>query len=42
VSLGTTIPPQDIANIALYLATAPGRHISGQAIAICGDTQMLS
>jgi NAD(P)-dependent dehydrogenase (short-subunit alcohol dehydrogenase family) len=41
VSLGTTIPPQDIANIALYLATAPGRHISGQAISVCGGTRHL-
>jgi len=41
VSLRTTIPPQDIANMALYLATAPGRHISGQAISVCGGTRYL-
>ena len=41
VSLGTTIAPQDIANVALYLATAPGRHISGQAISVCGGTRYL-
>jgi NAD(P)-dependent dehydrogenase (short-subunit alcohol dehydrogenase family) len=41
VSLKTTVAPQDIANIALYLATAPGRHISGQAISVCGGTRYL-
>jgi len=41
VSLRTTIQPQDIANMALYLATAPGRHISGQAISVCGGTRYL-
>ncbi len=41
VSLETTVTAQDIANIALYLATAPGRHISGQAISVCGGTRYL-
>ena len=41
VSLRTTVTAQDIANIALYLATAPGRHISGQAISVCGGTRYL-
>jgi NAD(P)-dependent dehydrogenase (short-subunit alcohol dehydrogenase family) len=41
VSLRTTVTPQDIANMALYLATAPGRHISGQAISICGGARYL-
>src|SRR5688500_4464521 len=41
VSLHTTVTPQDIANMALYLATAPGRHISGQAISVCGGTRYL-
>jgi NAD(P)-dependent dehydrogenase (short-subunit alcohol dehydrogenase family) len=36
-SLRSTVTPQDIANMALFLATAPGRHISGQAISICAD-----
>ena len=40
-SLNTTVTPQDIANMALYLATAPGRHISGQDIAICGGSRYL-
>lgn len=41
VSMKTTVAPQDIANIALFLATAPGRHISGQAISVCGGTRYL-
>jgi NAD(P)-dependent dehydrogenase (short-subunit alcohol dehydrogenase family) len=41
VSMHTTVTAQDIANIALYLATAPGRHISGQAISVCGGTRYL-
>jgi NAD(P)-dependent dehydrogenase (short-subunit alcohol dehydrogenase family) len=36
-SLRSTVTAQDIANMALFLATAPGRHISGQAISICAD-----
>jgi NAD(P)-dependent dehydrogenase (short-subunit alcohol dehydrogenase family) len=41
VSMKTTVAPQDIANVALFLATAPGRHISGQAISVCGGTRYL-
>ncbi len=41
VSLHTTVTPQDIANMALFLATAPGRHISGQAISVCGGARYL-
>jgi NAD(P)-dependent dehydrogenase (short-subunit alcohol dehydrogenase family) len=41
VALHTTVTQQDIANMALFLATAPGRHISGQAIAICGGARYL-
>ena len=41
VALHTTVTPQDIANMALFLATAPGRHISGQAIAVCGGARYL-
>jgi NAD(P)-dependent dehydrogenase (short-subunit alcohol dehydrogenase family) len=40
-SLNTTVTAQDIANMALFLATAPGRHISGQAISVCGGTRYL-
>ncbi len=41
VSLHTTVSAQDIANMALYLATEPGRHISGQALAVCGGARYL-
>ena len=40
VSMQTTVSPQDIADMALFLATA-GRHISGQAISVCGGTRYL-
>ena len=41
VSMHSTVTAQDIADMALYLATAPGRHISGQAISVCGGTRYL-
>jgi len=41
VSLHTTVSAQDIANMALYLATEPGKHISGQALAVCGGARYL-
>ena len=41
VSMHTTVSAQDIANMALYLATEPGRHISGQALAVCGGARYL-
>ncbi len=37
VSLHTTVSAQDIANTALFLASDAGKHISGQAISVCGD-----
>ena len=36
-SLRSTVTAQDIANMALFLATVPGRHITGQAISVCAD-----
>ena len=41
VSLRTYVSAQDIANMALFLATDAGRHISGQALSVCGDLQYL-
>jgi NAD(P)-dependent dehydrogenase (short-subunit alcohol dehydrogenase family) len=41
VSLHTTVSAQDIANTALFLATDAGRHISGQAISVCGGVRYL-
>jgi NAD(P)-dependent dehydrogenase (short-subunit alcohol dehydrogenase family) len=40
-SLNTTVTAQDIANMALYLCTEPGRHISGQDIAVCGGSRYM-
>jgi NAD(P)-dependent dehydrogenase (short-subunit alcohol dehydrogenase family) len=36
-SLRSSVTAQDVANMALFLATDPGKHITGQAISICGD-----
>jgi NAD(P)-dependent dehydrogenase (short-subunit alcohol dehydrogenase family) len=41
VSLKTFVTAQDIANMALFLATPAGEHITGQALAVCGDAQRL-
>src|SRR5438045_5184491 len=41
LSLTPTVTAQDIANTALFLATEPGRHISGQAISVCGGARYL-
>jgi len=41
VSMRTTVSAQDIADMALFLATEPGRRISGQAISVCGGTRYL-
>lgn len=41
-SSGRYVQPGDIANQVLYLASPMGAAVSGQAISVCGDTQMLS
>ena len=41
VALRTTVSAQDIANTALFLASDAGRHISGQAISVCGGARYL-
>jgi NAD(P)-dependent dehydrogenase (short-subunit alcohol dehydrogenase family) len=41
VSLQTTVTAQDIADMALFLASEAGRHISGQALSVCGGTRYL-
>lgn len=41
VSLRAMVSPQDIANVALFLASDAGKHISGQAIPICGNIETL-
>lgn len=40
-SLGRFIDPQDIANMAVFLASNAARNISGQAMAVDGHTQAL-
>lgn len=40
-SLKTLIPPEHVAAMAIFLASPRGASISGQAISVCGDTQML-
>ena len=42
VSLRRTVSPADIANMALFLATAAGRNISGQALSVCGNVESLA
>ena len=39
ISLRTFVSAQDVANMALFLATDAGKHISGQALSVCGDKQ---
>jgi NAD(P)-dependent dehydrogenase (short-subunit alcohol dehydrogenase family) len=41
VSMQTTVTAQDIANMVLFLASDAGKHISGQAISVCGGTRYL-
>ena len=41
VSLRTMVNADDIANMALFLASPAGRHISGQALAVCGNVESL-
>jgi NAD(P)-dependent dehydrogenase (short-subunit alcohol dehydrogenase family) len=41
VSLRRMVNPQDIANMALFLATDAGRNISGQALSVCGNVESL-
>lgn len=41
-SVRSYVAPEEIAGQALFLASPHGRHISGQAISVCGDTQMLA
>jgi len=41
VSLRRMVSPQDIANMALFLATDTGHNISGQALSVCGNVESL-
>jgi NAD(P)-dependent dehydrogenase (short-subunit alcohol dehydrogenase family) len=42
VSMHTTVTPQQLADAILFITSPRGRTISGQALSICGDTQLLS
>jgi len=41
VSLRRMVSAQDIANTALFLATAAGSNISGQALSVCGNVEAI-
>ena len=41
VSLKRNVKTTDIANMALYLASPFGINITGQAVSVCGDVQMM-
>jgi NAD(P)-dependent dehydrogenase (short-subunit alcohol dehydrogenase family) len=41
VSMRTTVTPQQIADTIVFICSERGRTISGQAVSVCGDTQML-
>lgn len=41
VAMKKTVTPQEIADAILFLCSKRGRTISGQALSICGDVQML-
>jgi NAD(P)-dependent dehydrogenase (short-subunit alcohol dehydrogenase family) len=42
ISLRRMVSAQEIADMALFLATAAGRGISGQALSVCGDHGMIA
>jgi len=41
VSMRTMVSAHDIANMALYLASDLGKHVTGQAISVCAGVEML-
>lgn len=40
-SIKEYVTPQQLADLALFVASPRGRMISGQSLSVCGDTQML-
>src|SRR5437667_10979036 len=42
VSMHTTVTAQDIANMALFLASDAGKHVSVQALSVCGGAAYLA
>ena len=41
VSIKDYVTPQQLADMVVFTASPRGRTISGQAISVCGDTNML-
>jgi len=41
VSMRSMVSPQDIANMALFLASDAGVHVTGQALSVCAGVEML-
>jgi len=41
VSMEATVSPEDVANMALYLASEQGRAVTGQAISVCAGVETL-
>jgi NAD(P)-dependent dehydrogenase (short-subunit alcohol dehydrogenase family) len=41
IAMKTTVTAEDIANTALFLVSDAGKHISGQAISVCGGARYL-
>jgi len=41
-SLQQMVTPEDVAQMIYFLCSPAGRHISGQAISVCGDVQRLT
>ena len=41
VSLKRNVAAEDVANMALFLASPFGASITGQAVSVCGDVQMM-
>jgi hypothetical protein len=35
------VTPQQLADLVVFVASPRGRTISGQALSVCGDTNML-
>ena len=42
VSMRTMVTAQDIANMALFLASDAGKHVSGQALPVCANLETLA
>ncbi|NBC95995.1 MAG: SDR family oxidoreductase, partial [Deinococcus-Thermus bacterium] len=41
VSLRRMVEPEDVASMALFLASPGGRNVSGQALGVCGNVEDL-